>query len=107
MVHLCLDEALCKHPKVIGGLNIIGNIPGIFLKNPGKIMEFCQSRNVGTLVNVCKFFTELSTSMMQRNSRYGTVLIVTEFVSVRPTVFSLRGARNLNQGYFLDRDMGG
>ena len=27
------------YPKVIGGLNFIGNIPGIFLKKPGKIME--------------------------------------------------------------------
>ena len=27
------------YPKVIGGLNIIGYIPGIFLKKLGKIME--------------------------------------------------------------------
>ena len=42
MVHLCLDEALFKHlskSTVIGGLNIIGNVPGIFLKKTGKIME--------------------------------------------------------------------
>ena len=43
MVLLCLDEALhcCVniYPKVIGCLNIIDNIPGIFLKKPGKIME--------------------------------------------------------------------
>ena len=45
------------YPKVIGGLieNIIENIPGIFLKKSGKIMEFCHSRNVGTLsLHVCK-----------------------------------------------------
>ena len=48
MVHLCLDEALCKHPKVIGGLHI-GNIPVIFWKKYGNIMEFCQSGNLGTL----------------------------------------------------------
>ena len=39
MVHLCLDETLCKHPIVIRGLSIVGNTPGIILKNPGKIME--------------------------------------------------------------------
>ena len=50
MVRLCLDEALCKHlSKVIGGLNIIGDISGIFLKKPGKIMDFFQSGKVGTL----------------------------------------------------------
>ena len=27
------------YPKVVRDLNIIGNIPGIFLKKPGKIME--------------------------------------------------------------------
>ena len=57
MVHLCLDETLCKHPKIIGGLNIVGNIPGIFLKNLRKIMEFCQSGNVGTLVILHREFT--------------------------------------------------
>ena len=31
-------------------LNIIVNIPGIFFKKPGNIMEFCQSRNVETLI---------------------------------------------------------
>ena len=40
------------YPKVSGGLNNIGNIPGICSKTwktHGNIMEFCQSGNGGTL----------------------------------------------------------
>ena len=37
------------YSKEIGDLNIIRNIPGIFLKKPGNIMEFYQSGNVGIL----------------------------------------------------------
>ena len=41
------------YPKVVRDLNIVGNIPGIFLKitwkNHGNTMEFCQFGNVGTL----------------------------------------------------------
>ena len=51
MVHLCLADASCKHLiKVIGDLNIIGNVPEIFLKKTRKTMEFCQSRKVGTML---------------------------------------------------------
>ena len=43
MALFCLDEALHNvniYPKVIGGLNIIGNIPGIFFKNLEKSWKY-------------------------------------------------------------------
>ena len=37
------------YPKVVRNLNIIGNIPGIFLIKSGNIIEFCQFGNMETL----------------------------------------------------------
>ena len=38
-IYVLMKLCVSIYPKVIGGLSIIGNIPGIFLKKHGKIME--------------------------------------------------------------------
>ena len=43
------------YPKVIGDLNIIGNIPGIFLKKPGKIMEISWNFVSPEMWEPCKY----------------------------------------------------